>query len=152
MKKILFLLIIILLLAADVFAYTTPLELAKGEGNAEDAAKLIKHNIHYYKAPNQDCYWQKSEDTLRSGTGDCKDYAVLFYDTIKCYGYEAYIYIIDWKMTGHAVCVFKNRRGYWQVFDTAGLHDQWLCDIGQLIKYTYLGCGNYYKEISLQHS
>lgn len=143
MKKILFLFIMILF-AAKAFAYTTPQELAKGEGRLEDVANWVKNNIHYDKPSGNGYCWQKPEETLQLGAGDCKDFAVLFYTAIKYFGYEAHIYVVNWKISGHAICVFKNRCGYWQIFDTAGLHDEWLDDIGRLIKYTYLGCTDYY--------
>jgi len=144
MKKLL-ITIILLMFATNIFAYTSVEELATGEGNLEDIAKWIKTNIKY-KQDTYD-YWQKSEETLQLNTGDCEDIAVLFYDTIKQYGYEAKIYIIGYKTQGHALCIFKNRNNYWQIFDTAGLHEQWGSDLNQLIKYTYLGC-NYFEEIN----
>jgi predicted transglutaminase-like cysteine proteinase len=144
MKKII-LIILILFISSTVFAYTNATELAKKEGNVESIAKWIINNIQYKVEEGTD-HWQKSKETLRLGTGDCEDFAILFCEAIKYYGYEPKIFVIVITRTqGHAICVFYNRNGYAQIFDTMGLHEQWGQDINNLVKCSYLGCQYFYE-------
>ncbi|MCX5665698.1 MAG: hypothetical protein NT036_01420, partial [Candidatus Omnitrophica bacterium] len=68
LKKILALIVTILSLAANAFAYSTPYELASNEKSVEKVAAWIINNIRYRAESSDD--WQKSEETLRLGTGD----------------------------------------------------------------------------------
>lgn len=60
-------------------------------------------------------YWQTAEETFKSRTGDCEDFAVLQYMVLKQCGYDPHIFAVFSKSRGgHGVCgVFDNSNDKW---------------------------------------
>lgn len=89
----------------------------------KEYARWLWNNIFYRsdkKIYGINDYWQTPEETLKLGTGDCEDYAILSQFILKKLGYkEVYIIVIaeKKKKSTHAVCVFKEHDKTYSVFD-----------------------------------
>lgn len=67
--------------------------------------KAVNFAIRYQDDPAD--VWQTPNDTMKSGTGDCEDYAILKYAALKSLGVDVQI-VVGWvpqKKSYHAVAV-----------------------------------------------
>lgn len=65
------------------------------------------------EAPGQDV-WQTPQETIRLGTGDCEDLAILKYVLAKRAGYDAKVLTVQVANYGaHVVCLVQNGKHKW---------------------------------------
>jgi len=72
----------------------------------------LKDGFYYHLEANDD--WQSPEETIRSKSGDCEDYALLASAFLSNIGYtENYVIIVKFSglYTRHAICVFREKNG-----------------------------------------
>jgi len=62
-------------------------------------------------------YYQTPLEFHKNKKGDCEDYGLHSYTVLDYNGYEAHMYSIFFRDTGHVVTVFK-QFGYYNIFDT----------------------------------
>jgi predicted transglutaminase-like cysteine proteinase len=64
--------------------------------------------------------WQTPEETLKKGTGDCEDYAILKYFSLPTK--HKYLVVGNKKHVGtHAILIYCNESGLWDVLDNMGV-------------------------------
>ncbi|OGW72592.1 MAG: hypothetical protein A2Y02_01505 [Omnitrophica bacterium GWA2_52_12] len=56
--------------------------------------------------------WQSPEELLKSGRGDCEDFALFAYELLKAQGTQAYMLNIYSRGAGHTVAIFREGQAY----------------------------------------
>ena len=81
----------------------------------------MKYNLTYQKEKID--YWKTPEETIKDKGGDCDDFAILAQEILKDLSLEGDIIYLskskgkeNWKI-GHMICLFKNKKGEYQIFD-----------------------------------
>lgn len=114
----------------------------------EGISGWIENNIEYksdHEVWNMQDYWQTSEETLKTRSGDCEDISILAYECFCKLGLEAKLVTINTKKRGHTICVFK-RNGLWSYFSSDGLQDDRTNTYKELLGYAKIGW-TYYAEV-----
>ncbi|MCG3176568.1 MAG: hypothetical protein MOGMAGMI_01526 [Candidatus Omnitrophica bacterium] len=79
----------------------------------------LSENIRYNKDLNGDD-WSSPIVTLKRGSGDCEDYAILNRAVLRVLGHRADIYVVERWAASHAICIFSYDIGgtlYWGYTD-----------------------------------
>jgi len=58
-------------------------------------------------------YWQTPTETLRLKTGDCEDYAILAYASLKKLGFYPKLFVLYNNDTAHAICLFRYKHAWY---------------------------------------
>ena len=63
-----------------------------------------------YKYDKED-YWQSPKETVKLGTADCEDYALLSRYILRKLGYKSYIIAVEYKNSdiGHALTIIRHK-------------------------------------------
>ena len=87
--------------------------------NAPDlVAYYLRHNFQYERT----YYPQRSINTIKTGKGDCKAYAIVAYDCLKSAGHNVFILSMAYNTpTGHSVCVPDRGKELFSLDNTRGL-------------------------------
>lgn len=80
--------------------------------------------------------WQSIEGILWTQEGDCKAYAVLYYEVLRRQGYTPHIICVWKKEKSHAVCVCRID-GDWCILDNSGIEKTPAFNLAEVPYYVY---------------
>lgn len=81
-------------------------------------------------------YYQTPDQFSETKKGDCEDYAIHSYAILKYVGYEAQMFTVYFKESGHAVTVFKYY-GQYNIFSNGFIYETPEIDPVDAVKYLY---------------
>ena len=94
----------------DVVRHERGFAVPVNAASLEDVNNYWNHHLEYVKPTNN--HWQTPEESLKRGTGSCRDFAVAKYYTLKQQGYDVRrmkITVVIWKDWVHAVLVVDGK-------------------------------------------
>ena len=112
MKKLIFLLLLILIGVPRLGSAQNLIQFSKGISSPEDLSVLLTRDFKY-KTEYPD-FWQPASETLRLKSGDCEDFAVFSQAVLSRLNIPSSILIIKFRGLGqmHAICIFRKGRYY----------------------------------------
>ncbi len=109
----------ILILTFLIMLSIQAVEIPTGVTDPESLSTYYIQNFQYIRDKTQD-YWQSPQESMNLKGGDCEDFSYLTKDILEQLGYECKVYGVFFKeinRSGHAICVFKDKNGYYKMFD-----------------------------------
>lgn len=84
----------------------------------------VRRRVRYKAEPKGRDHWQKPEETLKLGTGDCDDFAILTLSMCRKAKVQARMVIFYNRKAGHAVCAgsgwYASNGNYFRTNNLAG--------------------------------
>lgn len=116
----------------------------------KDLSIWLEKDFTYQAEEENKDYWKTPKETIKDKGGDCEDLAFLAQYVLKKLGYETKLIIIvlqinDNDRTGHAICVFKNKKGKWEHFSNTQYINLGFDTIRQLLNFNYNQWVSYYE-------
>ena len=90
----------------------------------ESLSIWMQKDLKYISDTKEEDSFKSPEQTVKDGGGDCEDFARLSHYLLSKWGYDSKIIAIYRPKGNHAVTVFKNRDGFWQMFDLQHIRPQ----------------------------